>query len=236
MCKDKQPPAGNAALFSRHYEEIKRLVGQRRGKWVLSSIEWSDVESMLVTHIWKKMHLYDPSRPFDCWCNTVLTAQISNILRDNLWRSARPCIASSLYGVACVYNLGEGICGWTKTGHQDETCPLFAAWKAKKGAQADIASPLSLESHVDEHHNKHSDFIDYDKHKSAIDKIMVKKLTKSDAKIYRLIYIRHWPMPRVLKELGLKSTAQNKTPIAITKARNRFIKLARTILAEMDFQ
>jgi len=236
MPPNKQPPEGNAVLFAQHYEEIKRLVGQRRGKWVLSSMEWADVESVLITHIWKKMHLYDPSRPFDCWCNTVLTSQITNILRDNLWRSARPCIASSLYGTSCVYNLGDGICGWTKTGHQDENCPLFAAWKARKGNQADIAAPLSLESHVDEHHNKPSDFVDYDRHKAAIDKIMVKKLTKSDAKIYRLIYIRHWPMPRVLKELNIKGSKVNKTPIAITKARNRFIKMAREIMSGMDFQ
>lgn len=236
MGKDKQPPEGNAVLFAQYYDEIKRLVTQRRGKWVLSSVEWSDVESILITHIWKKMHLYDTALPFDRWCNTVLTAQITNILRDNLWRSARPCIASSLYGTACVYNLSGGLCGWTKTGNQDETCPLFAAWKAKKGNQADIASPLSLESHVDEHHSKHSDFVDYDRHKAAIDKIMVKKLNKSDAKIYRLIYIKHWPMPRVLKELSMKSTRTNKTPIAITKARNRFIKLARLILADFDFR
>lgn len=236
MGKDKQPPEGNTALFTQYYGEIKRLVAQRRSKWVLSTIEWGDIESMLITHIWKKMHLYDTSRPFDHWCNSVLTAQITNILRDNLFRHSRPCLASSVYGGPCVFSMGENLCGWTKTGYQDETCPLFAAWKAKKGNQADIAAPLSLESHIDEHHNKHSDFIDYDRHKTAIDKIMVKKLTKSDAKIYRLIYIKHWPMPKVLKELGLRSTATNKTPVLITKARNRFIKLARIILAEMDFQ
>ena len=236
MPPNKQPPEGNAVLFAQHYEEIKRLVGQRRSKWVLSTIEWSDIESILTTHIWKKMHLYDTSRPFDHWCNSVLTAQITNILRDNLFRHSRPCLASSVYGGPCVFSMGENLCGWTKTGKQDETCPLFAAWKAKKGNQADIASPLSLESHIDEHHNKHSDFIDYDRHKAAIDKIMVKKLTKGDAKIYRLIYIKHWPMPRVLKELKMSSSRVNKTPIAITKARNRFIKLARSILAEFDFQ
>jgi len=238
MPPNKQPPEGNAVLFNQYYPEIKRLVGQRRGKWVLSSMEWMDIESLLITHIWKKMHLYDPSRPFDRWCNTVLTAQIANILRDQLFRHARPCLSSGEYGTPCRFNGGGAVCNWhlNPTGQQNCHCPLFAAWEKKKGFRADIASPLSLESHVDEHHNKPSDFIDYDRHKAAIDKIMVKKLTKSDAKIYRMIYIRHWPMPRVLKELGLRSTVTNKTPILITKARNRFIKLAKLILSEFDFQ
>ena len=236
MPPDKQPPEGNAVLFNRYYSEIDRLIRQRKSKWVLSTVEFEDVASELAVHVWKQIHQYDQNRPFDRWCNTVLTNAILNILRKNLYKFSRPCIASSCFGTSCVFNVGENLCGWTKTGHQDESCPLFAAWKARKGNQADIAAPLSLESHVDEHHNKPSDFVDYDRHKAAIDKIMVKKLTKSDAKIYRLIYIRHWPMPRVLKELGLRSTVTNKTPILITKARNRFIKLARLILADMDFQ
>jgi len=236
MPPNKQPPEGNAVLFNRYYSEIDRLIRQRKSKWVLSTVEFEDVASELAVHVWKQIHQYDQNRPFDRWCNTVLTNAILNILRKNLYKFSRPCIASSCFGTSCVFNVGENLCGWTKTGHQDESCPLFAAWKARKGNQADIAAPLSLESHVDEHHNKPSDFVDYDRHKAAIDKIMVKKLTKSDAKIYRLIYIRHWPMPRVLKELGLRSTVTNKTPILITKARNRFIKLARLILADMDFQ
>lgn len=234
MGVDKQPPEGNAALFAQYYDEIKRLVLQRRSKWNLSTLEWADVESMLITHVWKKMHLYDSTRPFDHWCNTVLTAQITNILRDNLWRAARPCIASSCYGTSCVYNLGDGLCGWTPTGHQDESCPLYAAWKAKKGTQADISSPLSLESHTDEHHNTPSDFVDIETHKAALDKIMLKKLSKGDAKLYRLIYIRHLPMEKVIKMMGLKVSPLNRTPLTVTKARNRFIKMAKVILAELD--
>ena len=200
-------------------------------------MEFEDVAAQLSVRVWQQIHQYDQTRPFDRWCNTVLTNAILNILKKNLYKAARPCIAASCYGGNCYYNQGENLCGWTPTGHQDETCPLFAAWKAKKGQlKADIASPLSLESHVDEHHSKPSDFVDYDRHKAAIDKIMVKKLTKGDAKIYRLIYIKHWPMPRVLKALHMSSTRTNKTPIAITKARNRFIKLAREIMGGMDFQ
>jgi hypothetical protein len=238
MPPNKQPPEGNAVLFAKHYEEIKRLVGQRRSKWVLSSLPFEDVSSILETRIWKKIHLYDASLPFDRWCNTLITNAISSLLRDLLLRHARPCLSSGEYGRPCCFNGGDNICNWHKnpTGIQNAHCPLYAEWEKKKGFRADISSPLSLESHVDEHHNKPSDFVDYDRHKAAIDKIMVKKLTKGDAKIYRLIYIKHWPMPRVLKALGLRSTATNKTPILITKARNRFIKLARLVLADMDFQ
>ncbi len=237
MGVNKEPPSGNAALFTQYYPEIQRLIGQRRSKWVLSTLEFDDVASILATHVWQKIHLYDPERPFDRWCNTVLSNAIINILRGSLYRSARPCIASSCYGTSCVFYQGGNLCGWTPTGQQDETCPLFAAWKAKKGQlKADIASPLSLESHVDEHHSKPSDFVDIEGHKKVIDKIMVKKLSKGDAKIYRLIYIKHWPMAKVMKELSIKGSAKNKTPILITKARNRFIKMAKLIMEGMDLK
>lgn len=234
MKADQQPPLENAAIFNQYYEEIRRLISQRRSKWVLSTLPWEDVSSILHVHVWKNIHLYDVTRPFDRWCNTVLTNAITNILRDNLWRTARPCIASSVYGTSCTFNRGDGLCGWTPTGNQDTSCPLFAAWKNKKGTQADIASPLSLESHTDEHHNIPSDFADTEGHKAALDKVMLKKLTKSDAKLYRLIYIRHWSIKRVAKEMGIKIQVASRTPIAITKARNRFIKMARQIMTDMD--
>ena len=235
MGNEQEPPEGNAVLFNQYYDEIVKLVERRKSKWILSSPEWEDVASMLTTHVWQKIHLYDTERPFDRWCNVVLTNCVANLLRDRIFRNARPCLASSLYGTSCVFNLGENQCGWTPTGHQDETCPLFKAWKEKKGQlRSDIAAPLSLESHADEHHSIPSDFIDYDHHKTAIDKAMLKKLSKGDARLYRLLYIRHLSVKRVMKEMGLKSSSKTRTAIAITKARNRFIKMAKTIISELD--
>jgi RNA polymerase sigma factor (sigma-70 family) len=236
MAADKQPPEGNTALFNQYYAEIQRLVNQRRSKWVLTTMPFEDVSSELMVHVWKVIHQYDVSRPFDKWCNTVLTNAIINMLRKHLFKAARPCLASGVYGVPCRFNGGDSICHWHKspTGKQDCHCPLYAAWEKKKGVQANLSAPMSLESHTDEHHNIPSDFADTEGHKAALDKVMLKKLTKSDAKLYRLIYIRHWPIKRVAKEMGIKVTCITRTPIAITKARNRFIKMARQIMMDMD--
>lgn len=132
--------------------------------------------------------------------------------------------ASSICGTGCA---------WTKSGQQDGTCKFYKAWLDKKKMKVDLASPLSLESHVDEHHSKPFNFVDYDHQKAALDKVMLKKLTKSDAKLYRLLYIKHLPVEKVMKIMSFKRTVKNKTDLRITKARNRFYKMAAAILGEM---
>lgn len=230
------------ALFKEHYEFFRSLIRKRRDRWMATSImEFEDLESILLTRLYRKIHLYDPARPLDRWANTVISREIMRTLRDNIYKTARPCVSGvvpgsphSSYGSGCVHNLGGTCCALTKSGQQDSTCPLYKLWVERREAKHSIKTPLSLEAHTDEHHSRQCDFVDIESQKTVIDAIMVKRLSKADARLYRLLYIKHYSIPKVMKMVGLKTTKGHNTPLQITKARNRFIRMFKSIMAELD--
>lgn len=233
----KQPPASNEVLFKQFYPEIKVLVAKRRASWVLSSEPWEDVSSKLTTHVWQKIHLYDPKRPFDRWCNTLISHRIINILRDNLYKHAKPCISAGPAGGRCVYNKGEDQCAWTKSGLQCAQCPIFAAWQKKKESKHNINATLSLEHHTDEVHARPHDWVNTDEVKKVIDVKIIPFLSKDEAVVYRLLYIRNWPMKKVGKKMGYKiQGAETKKSIPgyqrLIKMVAKFRQISRQIIEE----
>lgn len=207
-----QPPVGNEALFNARYVEIKALVRKRKSNWVLTTTSWEDIESQLVIHVWRKIHTYDKNRPFDRWCNTLLTNQTINILRDLSYKLQRPCISAGAAGGYCHFNTGDGTCSWTKSKTQCSQCPLFAAWQKKKEVKHNINATLSLENHTDEVHSKINDFVDVEGAQKVIHTKILAQLDRDDKRLYRMIFIRHWSLPRVGRKMGYKQTKNSKIP------------------------
>lgn len=221
-------------LFKLHYPEIKRLIEKRQASWRLSTLPWEDASSIILERIWRKFGLYDPTEPLDRWVNTVITNAIYNLLRDGLYKTARPCIAATCYGNACAFNLGGTKCGWTQSGEQDSTCRFYAEWERKKKSKFAISTPLSIENHIDESHNMQCDFVDVERAKKIIDDNIKRRLTKDEYKIYVLMYIKNLDIKEVGKKMGYKKQGDNSVPgyLQIRSARLKIEEVSRQILSE----
>lgn len=204
-------------LFKSHLEEFQTLIARRRAKWRATSImEWEDVSSQLLTRCFQQLHLYDATRPLDRWVNTVISNGIRNLLRDKIYRDARPCLSGqapgfsmgSSYGRGCACAGPDGTCSFTKSGKQDTTCVFYAAWQAKKHTKFAISTPLSIEKHVDESHSMPDSFVDYEGAKKVIDENIKKRLTKEEYRVYVYLYVKHLSMEETLKKMGFKKDDQ----------------------------
>lgn len=206
----------NKPTFNEAYPEIDRIVSSRRGAWTyLSILPWEDVRQELLIRIYNKWDKYDPQKApkLENWINTVITNALLNLRRDNLLRLARPCIGGGkTNGKSCTYNTGGDSCSFTPSGKQCEECPVFLDWKQKREAQFNVKSNVSLENHSQEVSNIQEDFMDTNSIKCQVDTIMIKQLTQWEAKIYRLLFIKHMTPTEVSEQL-IASSKKRKRPL-----------------------
>lgn len=209
MSNPVPPPLANTETFNRLLPVILKLVEARKSTWRVTTMEWNDVQQILLVHVWEKIHTFDPGKgPFDRWCNRVISNRRTNILRDNLFRWQRPCIRDG----GCTYDLGDGGCAYTASRRQCEECPLYAKWKDKKEGEYNLRSTMALENHTREVSNIQSDFLDIDYAKRVIDERMLKRLTPWERRIYRLVYIKHLT-PLQASEKLKRIAIKRKTPL-----------------------
>ena len=113
--------------FEDVFKEINTEIQKRKGKWNLTILSWmdfDDVAQIIRIHIYKKWHLYDPTKPLSPWLNRIISNQIKNLIRNNYGNYARPC-------VKCAAAENERSC--VIYGSQCSDCPLYAHWtKSKK--------------------------------------------------------------------------------------------------------
>jgi RNA polymerase sigma factor (sigma-70 family) len=224
--------------FNLAAEDLKIIIAKRRHKWRATSImEWEDIASELLTRLYQQFHLYDTTRPLDRWANTVITHAIMNLLRDKIYKVARPCISGqapgfstgSSYGAACTFCRADNGCEWTrkfgsKSGIQDSSCRFFAAWEKKKKAKFSIATPLSIENHVNESHSMPDDFIDIEAAKKVLDDNIKRRLTKEEYRIYVLLYIKHLSLDEAAQKMGFKKAGKEDMKPYL-RVRNASIKI-----------
>jgi hypothetical protein len=205
-------------------------------------MEWSDLESILITRIFQQLHHYDESKPLDRWVNKLISNAMMNILRDKIYRDSAPCSSGqapgfsmgSSYGRACACYLGGNKCSWTKSGNVDSTCRFYAAWRAKKHTKHAIATPLSIENHTDEYHSTQDDFFDIEAAKKVIDENIKKRLTKEEYRVYVYLYVKHMSMDETVKKMGFKK-ADKDDMRPYSKVRNMAItakEAAKAIVSE----
>lgn len=215
--------------------DLKALIEKRRGTWrAFSIMEWEDVASILLTRIYQQFHLYDIARPLDRWANTVISHTISNLLRDKLYKTARPCVAANSYGAPCSFNIGGDKCSWTPSGKQCGECKFFARWEKKKKNKFAISTPLSMEHHVNEAHSMPDDSIDIDGAKKLLDVNIARRLSKEEGKIYILLYINNLTMEEAAQKMGFKKTGESdmKAYLRVRTASIKIKEVAMQILSE----
>ncbi len=231
--------------FKAATDQLQELINKRKNSWKLTSVmAFEDVSSIILAHIWQQFAKYDPSQPLDRWANTVITRRLHNLLRDNLYKNAKPCTAANPYGACCSFNRGNGKCGYTKSGEQDSTCRFFANWLKKKQIKHAISTPVSLDDEGTSSDPAPSlygkltsppgNFIDMEAAKKVIDIKIMNKLNKEEATVYRLLFIKHLEPEQVGEKMGYKKQTNSDIPgyLKLKKLSAKFRELAGRIVAE----
>ena len=188
---------------------VQHQIDQRKRRWTLTTMSFDDLRQMCMIRVWQKYHLFKPEKgPFEHWLNRLITNTITNILRDSMYRFSRPCIREG----GCVFNLGDGHCGFTKSGTQCDECPLYKTWQRKKEPEYNVRASVALEHHSQEVNNIQSDFLDIEGAKKLIDTKMLERLGTWDRRVYRLLYVKNLTPAEAsvkLKEVA----AKRKSPL-----------------------
>ena len=229
------------ALFKQHHAEFKALIAKRKLKWRATSVmEWEDVQSVLMTRIFQQLDHYDPSRPLDRWVNRLLTNAIKSLLRDKVFKDAKPCTSGqapgfnmgSSYGRGCACYLGDGRCSWTKSGMADSSCKFYAAWQRKKQAKHAISTAASIENHYNESQSMPDDFFDVEAAKRVIDENIQRRLTKDEYRIYVLLYVNHLTIKEAVKQMGFVEPDNTKGYMHIRGMALKIKEVAKQIVSE----
>lgn len=188
--------------FEDRYEETLHWVEKRRRTIDLAHLGWDDIRQRLLIRVSQQYSKYEPDKGlYSHWVNTVISNELRNIWRDEYASSARPCVSG---GGGCIHNVGADQCSKTPSGLQCAECPIYRDWERRKGSHYAIRMPLPLENHAQEVHSGQSDFVDYDGMAAELHRRMKARLTRSEWKAWRLLYILHKEPEDVAKALGFK--------------------------------
>ena len=193
----------------RHFEEcydiIKNEINKKRGKWTLTSVTWmdfDDVSQIILAHIARKWPLWDQTRPLEPWVATIISNQISNIIRNNYSAFSRPCLK-------CDLNEGGDLC--SLYGTQCSRCPLYAQWEKSKKRQAhNIKMALPLENHESEVMGLENTSIDIPAISKKIHTAIQPHLRPLEWRIYKILYIDNKSEQEAAIMLGYKSSEKHR--------------------------
>jgi RNA polymerase sigma factor (sigma-70 family) len=212
------------------YEDFHKIIDgellKRKRNWFLSSVAWidfDDVSQIIRAHIYKKWSHWDQSRPIKPWLNKIIANQMKNILRNHYSNYARPCLN-------CPFNNDAqmNLCSFTKSGNQDQTCPLYKKWEKTKKHAYNVKITLSLDSHLHEIDGNSDNHLDMDIQAASLKLIKELKSVLNDRqfKAFELLYIKNLSDEEVATQMGFKSTESGR------KAGYKQIKNLRKILKE----
>ncbi len=212
--------------FEECYSEIDKIVEKLRKQWTFKATvikDFDDVKSEIITHIWKKWHLYDQARPLGGWAATTAKHQFFNILRNIYLVTGSPCLR-------CPCNLGNSMC--SIYGQQGIECALYKKWYFSKRHAHDVKMPLPLENHAQEVSNLPDVNGNLETEMEHLHFKLKDVLTKSEWEIYYRLYILHKSDEETAKELGFK-TSENGRPIGykrLMQVKAIIVKKARKLL------
>ena len=193
-------------------------------------MDFDDVSQILRIHIYKKWHLWDQTRPFKPWASIIISNQIKNLVRNNYSSFAKPCLR-------CPHNMGATSCDWTKSGEQDESCPIFSKWRKKKERAFNIKLPLALEEGVATGIASIRDFVDYNASSKKLHQLVMEQLNDKHKKIYYLLYVENVDENEVAERFGFKAdAAKRKKPRykQIANLKKKFYNIALKIMDDHE--
>lgn len=219
---------------------INEELAKRRGKWRLSAIAWMDFDDVcqkIRLHIFNKWNQWDNLRPIRPWLNTIITNQMTNLVRNNYSSFSKPCCQ-------CKYNLDGESC--ELYGTQDSNCSDYAKWEISKKNAYDIKMPISIHQKLGENGDGNSSqlaldipesdgFIDYEIKITKFHDKMKQKLSVVEWKIYTFLYVENKTEIETAQAMGYKTSEKNRSPgyKQIKKIKNKIYKIAKSLVYEI---
>lgn len=179
---------------------------KRQTKWTLASltwISWEDCAQIIRIHIWKKWHLYDPTRSLEPWLNRIISNQIKNLIRNLYSNYTRPCLKCAAATDAESCSIYEKQC---------DACPLFAYWKKRKQSATHIRLPVSIENHSQEIKSIFDESTDISKNIEEVHDKMREVLKANEWRVYEGLYILHKEESQIAKELKFITNEKGREP------------------------
>jgi RNA polymerase sigma factor (sigma-70 family) len=192
--------------FEEKYDVIVKEIEKRRYQWTLKAISWldfDDVIQIILLHIYKKWDLWDQSKEFLPWLNTVITRQIINLLRNLYMNVARPCISLN-----CAANEGDNRC--RLYGKQCAKCPLYATWEKTRKVAYDVKLPVSIEDHAEKVYELPGNDENIEGKAEYIHQRMKEILTPIQYKIYKYLYIDGRSETEAAQLMGYRTSEKHR--------------------------
>lgn len=214
--------------FEQCYNEIVVIVEKQRPQWTFKATmmrDFDDVKMEIITHVWKKWHLYDQVRPLGGWVATIVKHQFSNILRDTYLSTSSPCSR-------CSCNMGDKLC--SIYGEQGVECPLFKKWYHTKRHSHEARLPVSIEDKLNQVASMPDQTTNLERAIEGLHDKMKEALTRSEWEIYRRLYVEHKSEEDTAQELGFKTTERGRKMgyKRIRQVKTLVLKKARSLITE----
>jgi len=219
-------------IFQDKIEQIEAAIERKRAKWNLDAvayIDYDDIKQIIMTHIYKKWHLWDQSKPIEPWLSRVVSNQFKNLLRNHYGNYARPCLR-------CKYNLGGDGCSKTKSGIQDNHCTEYKDWERKKKAAYDIKLAVTMEGHINEVNEKRDSFLNLESATAKLSAEMKTHLGERHFNAFKMMYIENNTDEQIAKYLGFKTNEKKRSAgyKQIKNLKKIFQAKARQIIQDRD--
>jgi len=218
--------------FEEKYNEVLDVVRKYNSRWHLDALRWldyEDVSSEIVTHVWKKWHQWNQERPLAPWVSTICKNQIFNKLRNNFTNYARPCIK-------CPNNLEGTHCSATSNHEQCSECPIYAHWMTSKKSAYDIKLPLELENHKVEINNIPFDEVDYDLVMVRLINELTGKLDEKSFAVFKMANLDKKTDKEIVSFLKLKPKPGLGVMKQLTDIKANILASVKIIIKESDIQ
>ena len=219
-------------IFQDKIEQIETAIERKRAKWNLDAvayIDYDDIKQIIMTHIYKKWHLWDQSKPIEPWLSRVVSNQFKNLLRNHYGNYVRPCLQ-------CKFNNGGDGCSKTKNGIQNESCQEYKQWSVKKKAAYDIKLAVTMEGHINEVNEKRDSFLNLESATTKLSAEMKTHLSERHFNAFKMMYIENKTDEQIAKYLGFKTNEKKRSAgyKQIKNLKKIFQARARQIIQEKD--
>lgn len=218
--------------FEDKLREIETALEKKRSKWDLDavpSVDYDDIKQIIMTHIYKKWHMWDQEKPIEPWLSRVVSNQFKNLLRNHYGNYARPCLK-------CPHNMGGTSCEKTFSSMQDNTCEDYADWAKRKKSAYDIKLAVTIENHSNEIQQRQDDNIDIAEATEKISKELRPQLSTKQYVAFRMLFIENHSEETVASYLGYKTTEKRRSAgyKQIKNLKKIFQEKVRNILENND--
>lgn len=193
--------------FEDKLKEIEQALEKKRAKWDLDAVpyvDYDDIKQVIITHIYKKWHMWDQTKPIEPWLSRVVSNQFKNLLRNHYGNYARPCLK-------CPHNMGGNSCEITRSSIQDNSCAEYKDWEKRKKSAYDIKLAVTMENHTNELYERQDEFIDLETATGKISIELKKTLSEKQYTAFIMLFVENHSEEKVANYLGYKTTEKRRS-------------------------